>query len=272
MINGWSNIAFNQSPDSANEIHGDEVAKQYGFRGGLVPGVTISAYLLHPAVQAWGLEFLNRGAAHVRVGSPLYHDEPFEVEILEQTTERYRAEIRGPDGTVSSTAEVALPEVASAPPERRGDPVGDKGSEAPEPPEASIATFEALRQDGCRAFRYHWGSKHNLRTYVRDETVIPDLLRLDQTGYANMAFLLGTSNWVLSANAHMNPWVHLETRSQNYQAVPPDTSIITEVAIADFFEKKGHEFVDAEVSLYNEADDACLATISLRAIYKLRGL
>ena len=52
MISGWQGVAFNQAPDSANEIHGDRVAKQYGFRGGLVPGVTISAYLLHPAVEA----------------------------------------------------------------------------------------------------------------------------------------------------------------------------------------------------------------------------
>jgi hypothetical protein len=66
--------------------------------------------------------------------------------------------------------------------------------------------------------------------------------------------------------------VHLETRSQNYQAVPLDSAIIAEVAIADFYEKKGHEFVDADVSLYDEGTDACLATIALRAIYRLRGL
>ena len=273
MIHGWRNIAFNQAPDSANEIHGDKVAKQFGFRGGLVPGVTISAYLLHPAVEAWGLDFLNRGAAQIRVGAPLYHDEPFEVEVLAQTPESYQAEIRGPDGKVSATAEVSLPasltNIALAPPERRGDPIGNKDFE---PPKASLATFQTLRQNGCHAFRYRWSSKHNMRTYVRDESVIPDLHRLDQGGYANMGFLLGTSNWVLSANAHMNPWVHLETRSQNYRAVPLDSAIIAEVAIADFYEKKGHEFVDADVCLYDETDDACLATISLRAIYRLRGL
>ena len=42
--------------------------------------------------------------------------------------------------------------------------------------------------------------------------------------------------------------------------------------MADFYEKKGHEFVDAEIALFNEADDSCLNTIQLRAIYKLRGM
>ena len=48
----WSAIAFNTAPDSQNEIHSDKVARQYGFKGGLVPGVTVSAYLMHPAVEA----------------------------------------------------------------------------------------------------------------------------------------------------------------------------------------------------------------------------
>ena len=48
----WSEIAFNQATDSENRIHSDEVARQYGFRGGLVPGVTVFAYLVHPALVA----------------------------------------------------------------------------------------------------------------------------------------------------------------------------------------------------------------------------
>jgi hypothetical protein len=269
MINGWQAVAFNQAQDSANEIHGDRVAKEYGFRGGLVPGVTISAYLIHPAVEAWSLDFLNRGAAHVRVGSPLYDEEPFSVNILEQDSTTYRAEITQPDGTVSATAEVSLPEMAPVAPHRRGDPIAEDGFE---PPQASFDTFENLRAHGCRAFRYHWGSKHNMRSYVRDAALIPELHRLDGPGYANMGFLLGCSNWVLASNAHMNPWVHLETSSQNYRAVPPDTGIVVEMSVSDFYEKKGHEFVDVDVHLFDEADEACLATINLRAIYKLRGL
>ena len=77
-IEGWSAEAFNQVPDSQNEIHGDRVSKLFGFEGGLVPGVTVSAYLLHPGVVAWGRDFLDRGRSHVRVISPLYDGERFE--------------------------------------------------------------------------------------------------------------------------------------------------------------------------------------------------
>ena len=53
-MNTWSATALNTAPDSENRIHSDELAKEYGFEGGLVPGVTISAYLVHPLVERWG--------------------------------------------------------------------------------------------------------------------------------------------------------------------------------------------------------------------------
>jgi len=267
-MKGWTAEAFNQAPDSANEIHGDKIAKQYGFKGGLVPGVTVSAYLIHPAITAWGMDFLERGYAHVRVGSPLYDFEQFTVNVLKETETSYEAELRRPDDTLSANATVELKEMAETPPSRRGHPIAERGYVGPA---ASFEVWEKLQHEGCKAFRYHWGSKHNMQTYVRDASLMPSLLTGDNA-FANMGFILGTSNWVLASNAYMNPWVHLETYSQNYQPIAQDTTIITEMTVADFFEKKGHEFVDAELALFNEADDSCLTTIKLRAIYKLRGM
>jgi len=266
MIEGWRGEALNLAEDSANEIHSDKVAKQFGFRGGLVPGVTISAYLIHPAVTTWGLDFLHRGYAHVRVSAPLYDGEPFAVDILEQSDSSYRAEITQAD-KISATAEVSLPELAPAAPTRRGDPVGDRSHK---PTKATRAAFEQLKSDGCLAFRYRWREKNN-EPYVQDIDAIPGLLRANGDGYANMNFLLGITNWVLSANAHMNPWMHLETKSQNYRAVAEGTSLIAEIIIADLTEKKGHEFVDAQINLFDEEDDTCVCAIELRAIYRLRG-
>ena len=43
--------AHNASIHSENKIHEDTVAKQYGFRGGLVPGVTVHAYMTRPFAE-----------------------------------------------------------------------------------------------------------------------------------------------------------------------------------------------------------------------------
>ena len=42
--------AKNTSAYSQNKIHDDAVARRLGFKGGLVPGVTIYAYMTHPVV------------------------------------------------------------------------------------------------------------------------------------------------------------------------------------------------------------------------------
>ena len=114
MIKGWSAQAFNQEPNSPNEIHGDELARQYGFEGGLVPGVTVSAYLLQPAVEAWGMDFLNRGRAHVKVISPLYDGDQFQVDVTESGADHYQATLQRPGGNVCATVTTSL-ENATAP-------------------------------------------------------------------------------------------------------------------------------------------------------------
>ena len=78
-MNNWQAIALNTAPDSENQIHSDDLAKEYGFKGGLVPGVTVSAYLLHPVIESLGKSWLERGYANCKITSPLYDGETFEV-------------------------------------------------------------------------------------------------------------------------------------------------------------------------------------------------
>jgi len=269
MINGWNGVALNTAPDSANQIHGDEIAKQYGFKGGLVPGVTISAYLIQPAIEAWGMDWLERGHAYVSVKSPLYDGETFTVDVETVSSEAYVAELLRPDGTVSAMGEVSIPAEAPEPPIRRGDRIAEKGYVGAA---ASPARFMELKEGGCLAFRFRWDSSHRMSAYIVDVDAMPRLLRPGQGGYANMSFLLGVSNWIFAGNAHMNPWVHLETTSQNFRAVPNDTVVVAEMEVVDFFEKKDHQFADVDVNLFDEVDNEALCSIRLRSIYKLRGM
>ena len=70
--------ARNTSTQSENAIHHDDVARSYGFAGGLVPGVTVYAYVTHPLVAAWGPDWLERGTASkdfiTQVEAGYYHN------------------------------------------------------------------------------------------------------------------------------------------------------------------------------------------------------
>ena len=64
--------ARNGAAASENKIHDNDVARQYGFAGGLVPGVTIYGYMTRPALDWFGAEWLSRGTMSARFVRPFY--------------------------------------------------------------------------------------------------------------------------------------------------------------------------------------------------------
>jgi hypothetical protein len=275
MVQDWKGTAYNQVPHSKNEIHGDKVAKDFGFKGGLVPGVTVSAYLMHPAAVSYGMDFLERGFAHVRVNSPLYDEQLFDVRIenliedkhQEQGRQGYSAVLVPNGAAPCATAEVRLAGTKADPPTRRGDELGDKSAPLVS---ATRENMEALRKTGCKAFTYRWNADHEMSTYLRERSLMAETYSRGE--YANPSFVLGISNWVLASNAAMNPWVHMETTSRNFAPIPQGTTLVGEMEVKDLFDKKGHEFVDALINIFDVESSQCFASIELRAIYKLRGL
>lgn len=263
----WSAEAFNQVPESENRIHSDEVAEEYGFRGALVPGVTVSAYLIHPAVAAWGEAWLERGHARVVVHSPVYDRETFRVEVSNAGHSAYEAELFDPTGVRCATAQVELPdpEAVPPPPKLRHDAILGRGFDRPK---ASREVMEQRRRDGLSAIRARWNEEAEITSYLED----PDRMApaFSALGFANPAFMLGLTNWALAGNVRMSPWLHLQTDSQNYRPVAANTELVVESTIADLFEKKGHEFVDVDMNIFDRADEAPVASVRLRAIYKLR--
>jgi hypothetical protein len=264
----WQGEAYNQVPESENRIHSDEVARTYGFKGGLVPGVTVTAYLCHPAVGAWGLDWLERGRASAVASTPLYDRKRFRVELSDVTSSAYAAELIDEDGTRCATGTVELPETVPTPPSMRGDPrVGEDFRR----PSASREVMEELRERGLHALCVPWNTTAQITGYLRDASRMPELLRSDGGGYADPAFVLGLTNWALAGNVKMEAWLHLQTDSQNYRPIPRDAELVVESAIADLFEKKGHEFVDLAVEAYLPDTREPVMSARLRAIYKLRG-
>lgn len=265
----WSGEAFNQIPDSDNRIHSDELARAYGFTGALVPGVTVSSYLLHPAVQAWGLSWLERGYAHVSIKSPLYDQMMFDVHVSSQPA-AYDAELFS-GGRLCAQAEVSLTETVLVAPVMRGDALIRADYKAPD---VSRVLMESLRIDGCPGVRFLWSADHEMACYLRQQQHTPALLRTNGAagsgGFANMAFLLGCANRHFAAVAQMSPWIHMETWSQNYQPVALGTELISEMKVTRLFEKKGHEFADCEFNLFRADDLTCVCSITQRAIYQLR--
>ena len=267
MIEAWEANAFNQVPESENEIHGDAVARRYGFRGGLVPGVTVSAYLMHPAAVAWGMDWLARGAGRAVVKKPLYDGMQFRVDVRPAGERTYDATLRDAEGAFVAEGSASVTDKAIDPPVIRGDARVQRGYERPR---VSRAVMERLRETGLRAVPSRFSEEAELTGYLRDPEAMAEPYRPSGGAFASPAFLLGVTNWALSANVYLPAWLHLQTEHQSFAPVPPGSELVTELAVADLFEKKGHEFVDLELATFF-SDGRAVMSARLRAIYQLRG-
>ena len=249
------------------------MAQRFGFEGGLVPGVTVSAYLVQPGVEAWGEAFFAGGGPHVQILKPTYHEEPFRCEITTQTDARFESQIVNSTGRVSAVATVIrqVDEQQQPLPIFRGDPLAPTDYV---PPSATPERFEALKEKGCLATEYLFDAA-NPRTWYFHRA--PQMPKIHQPGgedvetVAPTSFLLGCGNWIFSANAMMNPWVHLETHHRSIAPIRQGETVRCEMLVEEWFERRGHLFADVTVSLFEARSRAPRGVIHQRAIYRLRG-
>jgi hypothetical protein len=69
---GYEVRTHNAHSNSENRMHSDDVAAAYGFKGALVPGVTVFSHMTQPVVATYGADWLARGSAEITLAKPAY--------------------------------------------------------------------------------------------------------------------------------------------------------------------------------------------------------
>src|SRR3954447_18904418 len=106
--------AYNTAKASENKIHDDATARRFGFKGGLVGGVHVYAYMSHMPVQRWGRAWLERGTGEARFGKPVYEGDIAEITAIDDS-EGMSLEVNS-GGVLCATGRAALPSIAPASP------------------------------------------------------------------------------------------------------------------------------------------------------------
>src|ERR1700679_2099318 len=106
--------AYNTAKSSENKIHDDATAKRFGFKGGLVGGVHVYAYMSHMPVQQWGRAWLERGTGEARFGKPVYEGDIAEITAVEDSN-GLSLEVNS-GGVLCATGRASLPEATTAAP------------------------------------------------------------------------------------------------------------------------------------------------------------
>jgi acyl dehydratase len=256
----YSVVAFNTATASTNKIHDDEVAKRFGFRGGLVPGVDVYAYLTHPPAEAWGLDWLERGTMTARFLQPVYDGEQVDViPVGERALELRSGE------TVRATATADFPESQAEPPDLERWPVVEQRDD---PPPASA---ESLAVGTAFALAPHTFRAAKAGEYL--DAVRESLPLYAEEGVAHPGWLLRDANYVLSANVRLGPWIHVESTVQHLGLVRDGDAVEARAVVTNEWERGGHRFVELDVVhvVRDRAGERPVARTLHTAIHRPRG-
>jgi len=251
--------AFNTAVASQNKIHDDAVARRFGFRGGLVPGVEVYAYMAHMPVAHWGRAWLENGEAECRFYKPVYDGAIARVTATEA------------DGSLSlavdSHGERCASGQASLPAEPQPAPPIDALPAAAPPaerPPASDASLEPGRALGIAP----WTADHAmLSTYLDEIRETDPIYRRD--GLVHPGQILRLANQALLQNVVLGPWIHVGSKVRNHAAAHLGDELTLRSKITSNGISKGHAIVEFDAIVVGNGSK-CIAELTHTAIWRPR--
>ncbi len=235
---GHALVARNHDRDSLNPIHDDPVAEAYGFRGGLVPGVDVFAYLVHPVVRNWGPDWLRTGRLVARFISPVYDETPITITGFPNESGSVELMVTDAEGTTCATARADRSH-AEAVPDPADWPDGDEAGRGHPASAESLAKGTALVpiETGFRAERAgeYLGNIGETAPVFADEAI------------AHPGWLLRFANHVLADQVQLGPWIHVTSDVRFFGCAADGERVRTSALVTAEYERKGHRFVELDV-------------------------
>lgn len=255
-------VAHNTAVASDNKIHDDDVARRFGFRGGLVPGVDVYAYLTHPLVATWGNDWLTGGSMEVRFHVPVYDGDLTVVEA--EPVDDHSVQVRAvdPAGTVCAVGAATRRHAEPAP--RAAD--WDVLPRPAHRPDASPEAFAAYGESGPLPTLYLTLTADDAATYLDD--VREDLPIYAEAAAAHPGWLLRRANDAITAAVRLGPWIHVGSTVRHHGRVTVGDTVEVRTRLVRWWEAKGHRFANLDVALV--VDDEVRTTIDHTAIYEPR--
>jgi hypothetical protein len=238
--------AVNTATDSDNRIHDDRVAAEYGFQGGLVPGVTVYGYLASAAIEYFGIEWLRRGAMDVRFFQPFYDGEDVAIAIEKIDDGRIRIDA----GRASAVAWIQSESLPT-----------DYPSESPA--SAAVAASREVMTAGLTL-----GTLSKTLDLSLPGMSAPLDPSIGPERFAHPAVILSLANELLMQNFVLGPWIHSSSEVRNASMARAADLVQVRGNIKDAYERKGHELVVLDVAILSE--ERLVSRIQHTAIWQPR--
>src|ERR1700754_368826 len=227
--------AYNTAKQSENKMHDDTVARRFGFRGGLVPGVDVMAYMMQLPVARWGRASLERGLIEARFVKPVYDGETADVTGEEKDgVLTIAVESRG---ELCATGSASLP--ASAP----SLSLTDFSETAPVAERRPVDAMSYQLGKWLGSIPRAWAGDA-AREYLADVRETDPIFARE--GFSHPGLFQRVMNKVLVDNAILGPWIHVGSKMQLLAAARSGDELVARAKATGNYEKKGHRFVELD--------------------------
>jgi len=259
--------AVNFAEDSANKIHSDDVARDYGFAGGLVPGTAVYGYMSHPMVDRFERDWLNSGYMNAKFIKPVYDGDPVRVEAKHagEGTNEFDIQVFTTDNTLCAVGsagirskQVAAPQASDYP--RRPLPPHDRRVEA------RAESLSAGMPLGTLDF---WHEAGEAEAKARDEYLDHLLIYTGSDAVYHPAYLLRQCNFIVAQNVALGPWIHTQSEVENFASQKAGEKMSIRGHIVHAYEKRGHELADFDLAIF-DSEDRCIMKVIHTAIVRLK--
>ena len=248
-------VARNFSQAHENKIHSDEIARKYGFKGALVPGVAVYGHLTHPLVERLGEDWLSRSVSEVRFLKPAYHGDELEITCSEDHA-GFHLQCQH-DGTL-------LAEMRSTLPAQMPSPEDQAVFNAPaKPRQRPLISWETVIEN--QPFEpWHWQiTEDGNQTHARE---IADSLPIYRT-CAHPHWLLSIANRALTREYAMPAWIHTGSEIRYRALLKVGDAVRVDAVPMEKWQRKGHEFIRLYIAYHRH--DTLTTEIFHTAIFKV---
>ncbi len=237
----WTVTARNLADHAGNAIHTDAGARAAGFPGALVAGVTTYAYLTHPIVEAWGVDWLTSGTAEIRFRAPVFDQDLLEFRPSPQLDDSVLVEARRTRTTGALATMLATRTTFEPPADRR------PGQEL----EPMAVTLEG-----------QWGSDYGSRAG-------DDLSIYAERGLVHPAAWPALANYITHAQVVRGSWIHTRSLIRHHASAEAGSTAFIQATVVDRFTRETGERAVLDVTI--DVEGQRVATIEHEAIVALTG-
>jgi hypothetical protein len=246
-----------------NLIHDDEYARRCGFRSGIVPGVSIYAYMAHTLIEFLGKEWLERGSADIRFVRPIYEGEEIRVSgalvsVEPDGTPKLDFQASNNQGVICGLGTAQLPHGAPSP--EPGDPEYPARRAKLHRP----ISLELLREGDVLVpvtseftWNVHW---QYCQKAIRDHH--PLFQRVMHPGW-----LATQATRILSENFAIAAWIDVSLQVRNFHLQDSECLVETRGRVQGKFERNGDHYVVLDLAAF--AESRFLQTIRYTAIFRI---